>query len=281
MSKIKLALLLVLLVQTLTWASTGARSLGMGNAFIAVKEMSENPAALNLLQTSEVKYLIALNKKDLNPYIRDISCCVLSEKETALGISFFSSAGSEIFSDIYSLAVSRKINKKLSIGGALKIYGDNLQAENDLTSGLDLGLFLETSPQTSWGLLFQNVNQPAAGFLAGEAARRLNIRGGYAYRPDERTILAVDLDVYDPLGNMSFPKFSIGLETYLKKDLALRLGWNQFPTTPFKNPPSSYSLGVGAKLFGRLAVDYAILYTPDVNIPADLFYHYVSFGAAL
>lgn len=281
MFKIKFALIFVLLAQLSAHSLTGARTLGMGNAFVAVKEISENPAALNLLQTSEGRYLTALNKKNLNSYEKDFSCCVLGEKETAFGISYCYSAGSEINSNIYSLAVSQKINNKLSIGGTLKVYGDSLQNERSLAAGVDLGFFLEASPKISWGFLFQDINQPAASFLAGEAAHKLNVRGGYAYRPDEKTIFAVDLDIYDPLGNMSFPKFSIGLETRFRENLTLRMGWDQFPVTPFKNLPSSYSLGMGTKLFGRLAADYAVFYTPDTNIPADLFYHYVGFGVAL
>lgn len=276
MLKIKLALLFLLLIQLSAHSLTGARSLGMGNTFVAVKEISENPAALNLLQTPEARFLTSLNEKYLNSYEKDFSCSVSGEKETAFGIGYCHSAGSEINSDIYSIAVSQRINKKLSMGGTLKVYGDSLLDERRLAAGIDLGFFLETSPKISWGLLFQNINQPTAYFAAGEAVHKLNIRGGYAYQPDDRTTLAVDLNIYDPLGTMSFPKFSIGLENKFYDNLALRLGWDQFPVTTFKNPPSSYSLGVGTKLFGRLDLDYALLYTPDINIPADLFYHYVS-----
>jgi len=260
---------------------TGARTLGMGNAFVAVAELSENPAALNLLPSQEVRILSSLANNRIDPYKTDLSCLLSDGAGTAFSADYRYSTGSEINSDIYSLAFSRKINQKLSIGGTLKTYKDSLPGEQKLTTGIDLGFFLESSPRVSWGLLLQDINQPCAHFLAGEATRRINIRGGYAYRPDDRTILAVDLNIYDPLGNMSFPKLSVGLENRFRDNLSLRLGWDQLPVTPFKNEPSRYSLGLGIKVFGKADLDYALLYTPDMNMPAELFYHYISLGAEL
>lgn len=135
-------------------------------------------------------------------------------------------------------SVARSVFRDLAVGANLRheTHARRLPgAELVLGSrwGMDLALLYRASPAISLGLLLQDSGLSPIRWEDGrEEAVRVNVRPGLAYRPDPRTIIAVDLYDLGALatgpppgaGNGAFA-VRAGVERRVLEHLAARLGY--------------------------------------------------------
>ncbi len=230
-------------------ACVGARPLAMGGAFIAVADDSSstywNPAGLATLERSEISATYTANNRDRYNYDEFLSYAApAGPAGAALGLSVISEDvgtrdGTEAYraSDWLVCSFAGSLSADLSIGANVR-HETHARRSPGLAMvwgwrwGLDVGLLYRASDEISLGLLVQDLGLSSIHWETGsEEAVLANVRPAVAYRPDDRTVIA--LDIYD-LGAFLAPAGSgrqgasavrAGIERLVRPNVAARLGY--------------------------------------------------------
>ncbi len=267
--------LLGLLLCTLLWtnpllaeACYGVRSMGMGGAFIAVADdvntVYWNPAGLSDVREPQIGWQRAVKSRDVMNYI-DIYEFVTPLKKgwSGLGLSYVNDRetdyidGAKDYKETWAvLSFGTKVNKNFAVGvnlrwvdqdirGGYRDNAGNMQPPDRAGFlGIDLS-FLGKSGKFSYGMLIQDANKPSV--LGGGNMVR-NVRPGIAYRPDNRTVLA--LDAYNAVPDAEDTmEWSYGMERRIGSHLRVRLG----------NYHKTWTYGLGVKVGKNLEFNVAQL----------------------
>lgn len=243
------------------YACVGARPLAMGGAFIAVADDSSlvywNPAGLGALAHSEVQWTHTANNRDFYNYDEFVS--LVTDK--GWGISWIRQGlwGGKWGSDWLVLSYGRAAKPDTYLGVNLRreayhyldTGGRGSPAYQEAVRlGLDLGFLYMPGGRYSLGLLVQDANGGAVRWPNGMEERiALNLRPGFAFRPNSRTLIA--LDVYDLLNENNQLSLRLGGEFKLDPRWRLRAGY-------YGNDGGALTLGVTYAL-PDWSLDYAYL----------------------
>ena len=254
-------------------ACYGVRAMAMGGAFIAVADdvnaVYWNPAGLSDITKAEVGWQRAVKSRDVMNYI-DVYEVVVPLKKgwSGLGLSYVNDRDASEYNGAYDyknnwtvLSFGTKINKNMAVGinvrsvqegawGGVKDDPEPRQPYFGGHIGIDLS-FLGKSGKFSYGVLIQDANTPPT--LGGGSMVR-NTRPGIAYRPDNRTVLAIDAYNFFPEEGDT-TDWSFGIEHRVGTNLFLRVG----------NYHQTWTYGIGLKLNRDLELNFAQLAGPNLG----------------
>ncbi|MBU1154081.1 PorV/PorQ family protein [bacterium] len=261
--------------------SPGARSAGMGKAYVAMADDSEalfyNPSGLALLSKDELLFThlnwLAETKYECLTYAFSpevfsgkigIGLIYLHNdqiKYTSNGPSWEEKDGYFKFYD-YGLVVSygRKLSKLISVGSNIKFFQEGTNLKGDLSYKTPLNFIFDTGilfkrNSLCLGLCLQNIG-PAAKYKEAKIDLPFKVKFGLCYKKfDDRLRIALDLNK----PNDHKVSFNLGLEYVLLKLVSLRAGFFKDEDDDSKN----FTLGGGFK-FKNYYLDYA--YTPHQDL---------------
>lgn len=291
--------------------------MGMGGAFIAVADDANttywNPAGLTQLEASEFTCTPTLYNRDEYNYDDFVSLVIpLGVEEQSwgsLGFSFINSGTdpeldwgkNETIDRWFWLSGGIKIFDGLSLGANLRLrdYEEKIKintgwvvegvagpystSDEDSTFGVDLALFWK-SGKFSFGILWQDMNEPELELFGAESKCKGNLRPGIAFRPDDKTVIA--LDMYDATGSTHgdaddvSQDLRIGVERWFTEYFVLRAGVYHLNSDTDANKAVTFGAGLkelGEKggIFSSGQLDYCLLYWIDPASGASEFTHQI------
>jgi hypothetical protein len=261
----------LLIAAPYSYACVGAMPMSMGGAFIAVSDDANatywNPAGLTQLGALEVTYTPTLYNRDEFNYDDFVSIATPLRIEGrdwgAMGFSFINTGFrlplGETTDRWYWLSYGVRAFDNLSLGANLRFQSveaeiSGLGGDKDSIVAADLSLLWKLN-KFSFGVLLQNANAPERELFGVKSEYIRNLRAGIAFRPDERTVVA--LDMYDVAGETAGDAIDvsqdlrIGVERWFTNNFALRAGLYHPNSSTFlyRGNESSY-------LWGRDQRDY-------------------------
>lgn len=309
------------------YACVGARPISMGGAFVGVADDANatywNPAGLTQLEDPEFTYTPTIHNRDEVNYDDFISLAFplyLKEKDLdlgSLGISFVNSGYKTVAyrtaEKWYWFSYGKKFPLGLSLGFNLRnqyykdrinegwavLYGNTWvygpTEDTDETMAVDLSLFWKWKG-LSLGLLWQDINEPEVTLFGVKSKYIRNLRPGFAFRPDDKTILSLEL--YDVTGESkgSDQNLRVGLERYFNlpwenTSIALRAGGYDINADDKANRAVTGGLGYKWKFSGLarndrelpldLSIDYAVMYWMDAPNGTDELTHMATLKISL
>jgi hypothetical protein len=306
------------------YACVGARPMAMGGAFIAVADDINttywNPAGLTFVldwedERSELTYTALLNRRDelrYNDFASFVTPFHLGEwAEGGFGFSYVNtrnllregawgkldwterwywiSLGTELFPG-FSMGVNLRSQfeeEKLRVRTGqshthrgVTVSGPAYRRWEDDAFGVDVAL-LGRWGMFSVGVLYQNANEPEI------FGRRYiaNLRPGIAIRPDNETVIAIDM--YDALGKTErIPGnvsgfLCIGIERWIGNS-AVRAGAYLLNLDTWE--PKAYTFGIGHRIiewegiFANIELNYTAKYWRAVPPRVDRYTHQLGFA---
>lgn len=261
----------------------------MGGAFIAVADDVEvtywNPAALAFLEEPQGTGMITasgdVNYRWYFAYGQPVGgragvgvSTLLSELPGYFYVEDKANPGEYLYwhdaDRWYWLSLGLRLDSRLAIGANLRIMsvyrnefrgtapgpGFTVFSEQDLNAqgtGADLSLLYRYNDRLSFGLLIQDAVETRIYFPNSMVPIKgktfvTNVRPGVAYRVSPRTTVA--FDIYGLNLDSPFPYYSLGVESWLSREFALRGGF--YHDTP--------TFGGGLRLDRDLFLDYAYIY---------------------
>ncbi|MFH1095939.1 MAG: hypothetical protein ABH886_06110 [Candidatus Desantisbacteria bacterium] len=254
-------ILIVLGYNGTTEACLGARPLSMGGAFVAVADDIHscywNPAGMGNLQKGEMTWMKTLNNNEMINY-QNWTAFGVRMGNAGMGISkvkainlydtsgtytyytnedwttfSFGGWGAGAFENTamgvnirkISHALEKRDDAELMKNGKTTREGMGYEAE---VTTYDLGFLHKLSDNVTLGLLIQDVSEPKFELNKKQRQHARNFRPGIAFRPDEKTIVDMDVyyfnvkNVYDQEGQS---EVRIGAERYLTDNLCVRAGF--------------------------------------------------------
>lgn len=192
-------------------ACVGARAVAMGGAYTAVAQGALsaywNPAALAFSSTSEVAGALPVGGREAYNYD---AFGAYSEKYDgklagALSVAHSGAVGPVAASlgyshTSYAYSVATRISEQLSAGATLRYEREVATnppgvspARTGKGIGGDLGMSLKVNPQTTFGMLIQDVTSTRLIWSDGAQERYgVNIRPGVAWQPNPATTVALE-----------------------------------------------------------------------------------------
>lgn len=232
-----------------------SKSISLGNAFLSLCDNSNavflNPASLGFLSKAQV-YLGYSNAYGLAELSQTSLSIAYPYKAWALGVGFSVFGKADFYQEkIGIISGAYKFRDKFAIGLSFKylILSTSPNYPELKTASLDAGFRYKIIEKLELGGVVKNFNQPKLGSLEKIP---LNYNLGLAYYPLKE--IALYLGYYDDSDFKS--QIRLGQETYLNKNLALRLG--------FQSQPSRYSLGFGLN-WENFRFDYAYFNHPVLD----------------
>ncbi|MFC1637540.1 PorV/PorQ family protein [Candidatus Margulisiibacteriota bacterium] len=254
----------------------GARSLAMGEAFVALADDSAavfwNPAGLARMSFPGLNYMHNEWFVDINHQYFDFA--YPTENGTFGGsyslldsgnIQGYDAGGSmeAIFkaqNTALTFSWGRMVNDRLSLGANLKSISESLENFSATSTALDLGLLFDLNANWRFGAAIQNIGSPLK-FVTEETPLPQTQRFGLAYQSgffDDDISLAVD----SVSSAGSSGGINLGFEYLFRNLLALRVG------------TSKGTLRAGAGVMsGQFGLDYAYLSHNDLGAA-----HQISFA---
>ncbi|MCF7875219.1 MAG: type IX secretion system membrane protein PorP/SprF [Candidatus Omnitrophica bacterium] len=276
---ISLILTFIPLFTSSSYADTGSRPMSMGGAFIAVSDDINatywNPAGLTQIKNLEITYTGTIHNRD-EFYYNDFASIAMplriKEKNWgSLGFSFINSGRNQTPSSKttdrwYWLSYGINLFDGLSLGTNLrgqvyKTQSGSAIFKKDNTSffAADLAL-LWYYKKFSFGILWQRINEPTIKVYGQKNKYSSNLRLGTAFRPDNKTIISMDID--DTTGEVVNQNLRIGIERWFTDNFAIRIGGYDFNS----NTNAAITFGIGLKtypknnIFNSLHLDYNLMY---------------------
>ncbi|HWR31105.1 MAG TPA: hypothetical protein VN631_14860 [Negativicutes bacterium] len=254
-------------------ACYGVRAMGMGGAFIAVADdvntVYWNPAGLSDIKEPQYGWQRAVKSRDSMNYI-DVYEVVVPLKKgwSGLGISYVNDRETDYYNGALDyknawtvLSYGTKINKNFAVGVNLRWVAEEVRGGYSTPSGPtapdqagNLGIdisFLGKSGKFSYGMLIQDANRPST-VGGGQMVR--NTRPGIAYRPDARTVLAIDAYNLVP-GEGDTTEWSYGVERRIGSHVRIRTGFYH----------KTWTYGLGVKVTKNLEINVAQLAGEDLG----------------
>ena len=255
---------------------SGARSLGLGNSFVAVADNTDavfaNPAGLGQLRRRQATYTYGgidkLNGIELGWYMASLGMPLSEKLGLGLGYERLSSPHSSENGAFVSL--SYQAVKRLYVGVTAKYLfstvSPRLEYEGDLptASWIDVGLLWQSPfPGAQMGLFLKNVYQ-TSGRKETVPQREREVHVGAGYRVGTQGLLSMQYVQYRGTklrrGNHGW---MIGGEYHVLKELVLRAGRERVfdqPGLDGRKDRVWLSMGLGLRLEYRavgLLLDYA------------------------
>ncbi|OGX18354.1 MAG: hypothetical protein A3K83_06355 [Omnitrophica WOR_2 bacterium RBG_13_44_8b] len=298
-------------------ACVGARPMAMGGTFIAVSDDANatywNPAGLTQVESPEFTYTPTIHNRDEYNYDDFVSLVtpinISKQNWGSLGLSFINTGYKDSAYDFdehwYWLSYAKSLLGGLSVGVNLRYQDFDYKISpgwivggvsgparsKDHTSAVDLSLLYRTA-KFSLGILWQDLNEPGVELFSEKSKYISNLRPGIAFRPDDKTVLA--LDMYDATGETKNQAGSVaydlragierwfdlpeGTPTWLGNSFALRAGGYHF-----NRGNRAYTFGVGIKgppdpeekFLKNIEFDYTLMYWTDTAAGMDEFTHQI------
>jgi len=247
----------------LDWGA-GARSLGMGKAFVGLADdpaaVYYNPAGLaqqNPLQITlqhaalfyDTMYDFAAVTYPLSG-IGTFAGSLVSLRDTGYDPrdDYWQSPGSGNFSvtnQAYLLSYARDLTSWLAAGMNLKLIREEVYDKSAMGYGADLGFLLTPSNFFNFGLSIVNIIPPSVKLNETAESFPITLKTGVAFKLFGDRIIPV-MDFIKEFSDKDF-KLRFGLEAYPIQDLALRCGMDE----------TEYTLGIGY-FYKPVRVDYAL-----------------------
>lgn len=240
----------------------GARANGMGEAFCAVADDANsiywNPAGLGVLKNKELSCMYNIWFEEIKHgflvYVQPFSKWALGCAINYLDVGKIEETtceypeGTGKTFGAKDLAVyiscSKKLLKKLSVGGNLKYIHQSIEKEHAAGFGADFGIIYKPS-NLSFGLAVQDIGSKLK-FIKEGFSLPLNIKAGVAYSY-RNFILAVDVN--KPIDNNL--NFSFGIESFWADIFYLRSGYKVGPNNRLNEQskvPFGLTAGIGFKV---------------------------------
>jgi hypothetical protein len=258
-----------------------ARSVGLGNAFVAIADdpaaIFANPAGLRQMKNSQIAYtnvsLLYSGVDDGNLGQHIISLVKPMGGRLSLGLAL-EKIGFEDFSEngaFFSLGIKFSKNLSLGVNAKYLFWSGNLPAgdpadDSGGSIGLDLGALWKTPfREAALGVMIKNLNKPnvAGGTVLNESdAGKLpmDLHLGLSRKSGPKSLVSVEWVTRDFTGDNSVNKLLVGGETKLSEVFMLRGGGSRF----FEDGvDGDLNAGIGWKK-NKTRVDYAY------HIPLDL-----------
>jgi long-subunit fatty acid transport protein len=248
----------------------GARPVAMGEAFCAVADdvssIHWNPAGLVYLKNKELLAMHTDWFEEMN-YEYLAFGLIMNEKAVGIGLCY-SDSGKILGYDINSrptgdfsaydtainLVYASKLSNTVSYGFGFKGIYQKIEKEDATSIGLDLGM-LYRKENLSYGFVLQNIG-PEIKFIEKGDRFPFNCKLGVAYIHEPFTL---SLDLNKSIDNDL--KVNLGGEFWIKRILALRLGYNSQIN---KDEDEGLTAGAGFKI-GSYQFDYAYVPYGDLD----------------
>ncbi|HAW49331.1 TPA: hypothetical protein DCX16_00030 [bacterium] len=282
--------------QGISYACLGARPLSMGGAFVAVSSDVHstywNPAGLADVKKPQVTGMRTLNNRDIINYQEWFAGAFRVGEETGMGACYVHAINRTGFKNLFTddeWAVlsfggyGQGMLSKTAFGFNIRRYSSSLQkgtlyiggatwvnmGKKDTAIGIDIGILHKLNKDLTLGLLIQDVNEPSIKFERVvidnyeydlKFTHPLNIRPGIAWKPDDKSIISMDIynldfnDVYDE-EDWDQTSIRIGFERWIRPYLAIRGGLYG---------RSFHTLGIGFKSKykgSNIEIDYGLMET--------------------
>lgn len=245
----------------------GARALAMGGAFTAIADDATaaywNPAGLTQLEKQEVSSMYT-KQFGLNIGYSFLNYARVFGEKNAFALSWIRLSadnipktgldenGRPIIIDYFKeennavlLSAARKIKEKISLGANIKTISGRIGEVNASGFGIDLGVLFSLGNSLKTGLVVKNIGADLKWDTGHSDTLPLITTLGIAYKTlNEKVTVAVDIEkrTNRPL------IFREGIEFWLSKDIAIRIGMNG----------ENFTAGAGLKI-GKLSLDYAYM----------------------
>lgn len=262
----------------------GARSLGMGSAYVAVSDDATavywNPAGLVRLRSRELQVqhaeqfggavahdvftlagpsrLGGFGAGLLRLGVDGIKLTALEDPARPAGPDNRPLVSQVVAATDYSLYLSygRRLRPDLSLGASLKLVWRNLGAGSGNGYGIDLGALYTPGPALTVGLTIRNLTRTRIAFDSGASDRiSPSLLLGAAYiRPvpalGGRTVWSVSIHLgEEKSGVEDVQGVQAGVEYLFRDRLAFRVGMEG----------DHFTVGAGLRLYNRFALDLAFL----------------------
>lgn len=250
------AVVLALLMSSTALADVGARPMGMGGAFVAVADDANatfwNPAGLTNLKAAGVTWMRAVTNHDTAHFQDYLTLAGPVGKKFFVGASWLREnidLGARVRLDVsipdlqnwYWGSLAYKATPNTSIG--VNVRGTHHSAEGiDTNTGIDAGVLQKVGQRWTLGLMVQNINHPKVTNSTTGATIltwHQNVRPGISYRPDSKSIAAIE--VYDAANSGTARALRVGYERQLASGLKIRAGYygQGFPDE------NAFTIGIG------------------------------------
>lgn len=281
----------------LSWGSSfaclGARPLSMGGAFVAVADDIHscywNPAGLGNIAPFEITAMKTINNQ-YNTNYQKWAATGLRVGNGGIGVSYVNAInylsgtntnyyvsdeewltfsiggyGVGIFSNTAFGLNYRQQKHVLKSGSLTTLYltgnpNYKVTGYEDTISAMDLGLLHKINENFTLGLLVQDINEPEVdlGKLVTKNKYICNIRPGVAWRPNKKTIVAMDIynltldNEYD-LDAKGQSEVRLGFERWCSDKIAIRAGF-------YGRSFHTFGIGLNGNIPGFKGISYQIDY---------------------
>ena len=225
------------------WLSgyAGARTLGMGGAFVATADDAMgvlwNPAGLQWMDQNQVMFENVRLFEDTS--INSLSFAVPGSWLPSLGISMISLRSGEFqrtnelnnplgtFSEgetAYLFSMAKGLSKRISIGTSLKLVHQSVEDFSGQGFGIDLGGIFQVTPTLRVGASVLNLGGPSITLRSAAETYPMEIRGGAALDVmSGRGRIAMEVDHASGPG----ARLHGGAEYWVQPGIALRMGYSE------------------------------------------------------
>jgi hypothetical protein len=261
------------------WLShyTGARSVGLGSAFVAAADASLgalwNPASVSMLDQNEV--LLETTRLFEDTAVHGFSFAVPGRRLPSLGLSVVALRSGEFektnelneslgtFENgetAFLFTASKAIATRFALGGNLKVVRQSIEDFSAGGFGADVGALFDVTPSLRLGASLLNLGGPNLTLRDTQETYPVEVRGGLAVRLlGGRGLLALEVD---RCGDLPL-RLHAGTEYWIQRSLALRVGYDDaFAAGGFSyriTPQVQFDYGVSDHTLGlrhRLGVAY-------------------------
>jgi hypothetical protein len=224
------------------WLSryTGARTLGLGGAFVAAADETQaalwNPAGLTQLFQNEAHFENArmFESTSINSY----SFALPARKLPSFGLTIVSLSSGEFertnelneslgsFDEsqtAFIFSAAKSVSRRLSLGANLKVVRHSLEEFSAGGTGADVGVLFSATPKIRLGASLLNLGGPNIKLRDVEEPYPVEMRGGLSVRVlDGKGLISGEVDHREGPGTA----LRAGAEYWLMKNLGLRVGYD-------------------------------------------------------
>jgi hypothetical protein len=217
----------------------GARSVGLGGAFVAVADDAGgtlwNPAGIRRLDRNEVQ----LNTVRLfdDTAVNGLSFALPVSGRTSAGLTFLSlgsdgfeqtnelnevTGGFDASDTAFLLSVAYGFTQRLAVGANLKVLHQSIEDYSATGTGADLGALYAITDDLRLGASLLNLGGPKLELRESSESVPVELRAGFAFEFfDDAALISAELSRRDEWGTL----LRAGAEVWLLSRFGLRLGY--------------------------------------------------------
>ncbi len=218
---------------------TGARTVGLGGAFVAVADEAVgalwNPAGLRWLDQNEAQFNTVRLFDDTS--INGLSLALPLGERTSIGVTLLSlgSGGfqqtnelNEVLGDFdagdtaFLVSAARGFTSRLAVGASFKVLNQSIEDYSATGMGADLGAQYALNDDLRLGASLLNLGGPTLKLRESDETVPAELRAGVAMQLfDDAGLITAELSHRDQWGSL----VRIGAEVWLLSRFGLRLGY--------------------------------------------------------